>query len=238
MSKKKKIIFWTIGVIVVLVVLYLASVFFLCPKFSSMAQDQNYRSCSQDSDCVILRSDEGGCINKNNWVRLASYLCTPCSIFNRCLYPTSCTCNNGQCQAHFDNNYQSYDQQQEGVILTTDKTEYEKGKEVNVTITNNLKESIWYPFGDYTNNFALFGYNSSGWSQVPVLPFILPPERWSDPEIIELKSGELGILEHNPLGWVSESSLIFDKYKLRFYYKLSKDSEESVSADSNEFIIK
>lgn len=144
MSKTKKIILWATGIIVVLLILYLGSVLFFCPKFQDMAQNQEYRYCSQDSDCVPYNYDEGGCINKQNWLaRYAATLCTACS-FGGCLYPTSCTCENNQCKAHYDYGTEIQSEGEDGLVrVYRDGNLHKKNDAIHISVENNYDMPIY-----------------------------------------------------------------------------------------------
>lgn len=124
----------------------------------------------------------------------------------------------------------------EGVIITTDKLEYEQGEKLKVTIKNNSNNSVWYFFEIYSNNLKLMGYKNKQWTVVPMLPSSpLPPGHI--PEYLGLKPNESAILEYAPENEIDKKFLDYEKYKLSFSYEKNKYSKSQKILYSNEFTI-
>ncbi|MCK5504380.1 MAG: hypothetical protein KAJ10_04425, partial [Thermodesulfovibrionia bacterium] len=118
----------------------------------NFSQNPEYISCSQDSDCKITSC---GCLNNKTVFKCGSFVAFS-NLFSGCLSPSSCSCQDGQCVGSYD-----YDNDiQKEVSLTTDKTEYQTGEEVKLTVRNNLDEEIEF------YNIMTEKFNSNEWEEI------------------------------------------------------------------------
>jgi hypothetical protein len=140
------------------------------------------------------------------------------------------------------------------VSIFTDKTEYEQGETVKITIRNNLDKSIWY-LSDRSSWWDLEKQVNKDWKQIDLFPPIstegreecvqpLPPQ--SIEEILKelkpnfeiedtwnLRNCELEIGVSISIDFIDSGN-----YRLSFTYGFSKDSYGEKIIYSNEFTIK
>ena len=143
MPASKKLIFKIlIGALVAAILLFL--LYFLvipllfCTNIDfDLTKKLEYVSCSKDADCI---PKECGCLNAKG-VKKFSFLVNFCGVQLRCLSPSSCSCQDNKCLSGIS--------QSQGVTITTNKTEYERGEDVKAEI--NFEGTIYV-------------YNMTGWS--------------------------------------------------------------------------
>ena len=142
---------------------------------------------------------------------------------------TNCTkCSNTKMFPPFENQ----------VIITTDKTEYEQGETIKITVRNNLDKSIWWIPDKCTEEpLDLFKYNKGNWEQIHFSINVLCKHISS--EIAELKSTDSFEFLY---GYYWKRFFTPGRYKIRFEYSINKprntELEEKTSIYSNEFTIK
>lgn len=130
------------------------------------------------------------------------------------------------------------------VIITTDKTEYKQGEIVKITITNNLKESIYSQIGGNTPVFGIEYIErkrlNGTWEKLfaqcryPHCIYKIAPAQ-------EIKPGQSETFEWKPLIFINGTSETKQagpgRYRLLISY-LDYQKTEWRSVYSNEFIIK
>lgn len=124
------------------------------------------------------------------------------------------------------------------VTITTDKTEYQKGEKVIVTIANNLSDSIWYTLDCGEEPFDVYYANIGQWQQVhSYTKTLCEVKRW----LRELKPQTP--FEYNYGQLTSQLFEKAGKYKIQFRYTTTKpadidNQDDWTLAESNEFTIK
>ena len=125
------------------------------------------------------------------------------------------------------------------VTITTDKTEYEQGEMVKITVRNDLVESIWYREWDTKcsgTSFSIGKKRDNGYSFYPLgLAECAMDE-------VELKPKATRIYALNLNEWKKtkfpHTDIDTGVYKWRFIYILKNGDKESKTIYSNEFTIK
>ncbi len=124
------------------------------------------------------------------------------------------------------------------VLITTDKTEYEQGEIIQITVKNNLDKPIWYikeicPL----SCCALHKLENNEWKSLgipfPCIQFTYPG---GSIEPYRLNSGEE--LKKQLDTKAQDEFAGGGKYRLSFYYGLNKDNYTEKTIYSNEFTIK
>ncbi len=126
-----------IGIIVFILVLTYVMIIPLlfCTNIDfDFSKNPEYISCYQDSNCIAKTC---GCLNEKGAKKFSLWTIF-CGGRLMCIIPSSCVCQNGQCV----NNYDYDNDILEDMSLVTNKTEYQKGEEVKLTVRNNLDEEI------------------------------------------------------------------------------------------------
>ena len=219
---------------------------------SNFSQNSKFVSCSKNSDCVITSC---GCLNKKTVLKCGALVIFS-DLFSGCLPPSSCSCQNNKCVSDYDyGNDIKKNNIQEQIVLTTDKTEYQIGEEVVITIQNNLNQSIFYLEihpeicggycldHPYLELFKINNNNNSGnWEKVECI----------NEEIFSLKFPELNSKGNKKCLFFPKRYDIFDgknnRYKIVFYYNLQGIESDKATVEqaksqllkiySNEFTIK
>lgn len=134
-----------------------------------------------------------------------------------------------------------------GVDVFTDKTEYRQGETINITLKNNLDESIFSHFGNNDSVFSIECIERKTpdgiWEKLFVWDHSVvydmgPP--------VEIRPDESGTYLWKPLIYTNDHSDEVQAgpgtYKLKVYYQIRKGSSSKdwkwLTAYSNEFIIK
>ncbi len=156
--------------------------------------DEKY--CEQDSDCgwvsccsygyKCMRKDALSCPDPNY-----------CLAYIEPVPHEPCVCINNRCTV----------QSGKEVMITTDKTEYEQGDTVKITVRNNLKESIWYPKHIYCGASFWLLETCEG-EEVPYYEICL----WVAPDYRFTKLNPTEILEEEWDGKIHD----LREYKFRF----------------------
>lgn len=122
------------------------------------------------------------------------------------------------------------------VSISTDKTEYEQGEGITITIKNTLDKSIWYIKETCPPSCCnLHKWENNEWKN---LGDPMPCIQFTEPHSIEPK--ELKPKGNITKQWgmkIGASFVESGKYKLSFYYGLSKDNFTEKTIYSNEFTI-
>jgi len=127
-------------------------------------------------------------------------------------------------------------------VVRTDKTEYEQGEDIRITITNNLEKSIYSHIGSFTPEFSIGvverktqdGWESLfAWCQYPYcISDIDPP--------VEIKSGQSESFLWTPLIYIdgTEESARAEpgEYRLSILYRVEPGGWRATY--SNRFQIK
>jgi len=130
------------------------------------------------------------------------------------------------------------------VIITTDKTEYEREETVEITVRNNLDKSIWYsgkPSFGCSNAFDLGMKENKTYKE-----FYSLGTSWCISPILELKSKSEQVFDLELSGDFNQWLEIYDVYgiklpedfKLRFSYGFNGENLAEEEIYSNEFTIK
>jgi len=126
-----------------------------------------------------------------------------------------------------------------GVTLTTDKTEYEQGETVEITVRNNLVESIWYREWDTKCSGTSFSIGKKRDNRYSFYPLGLAECAMDE---VELKPKATRIYALNLNEWKKtkfpHTDIDTGVYKWRFIYILKNGDKESKTIYSNEFTIK
>lgn len=136
-----------------------------------------------------------------------------------------------------------------GVIVTTDKTEYEQGEIIKITIKNNLNESIYSHIGSSTPVFSIDHIEKKKpdgtWEKLFVqcrYPHCI--EKVAAPK--EIKPGQSEVFKWKPLIYINGTSKITQlktgTYRIVILYQIRKGSIPKDwkwnTVCSNEFMIK
>lgn len=127
------------------------------------------------------------------------------------------------------------------VVVSTDKTEYEQEDSVEITVTNNFKQSIFSVAASSTPEFSIKNIEkqkSDGtWEELPIYNCSWP-ECYTEVEGVEIKSGELEKFSWKPMTYINEKNINIEQglYRLNLEYQI-KDKEWK-TVYSNEFTIK
>ena len=128
------------------------------------------------------------------------------------------------------------------VTITTNKTEYELGETITITVRNGSDKPIWYiKYACPPSCCNLFRWETNEWKNLgdpmPCIQVIPPPT--GGPYFI--KPHELKLGESIKKQWdmtIGRKSAEGGRYRFSFYYGLSKDSYTEKTIYSNEFTIK
>lgn len=126
------------------------------------------------------------------------------------------------------------------LVISTDKTIYEKGGIVKISIENRLDKSIWYIKKICPPSCCnLFKWENSEWKNlgdpIPCIQLTPPPGVTYSIESDELKTDEVITKQWDiKLGGKYAKS---GSYRFSFYYGLNKDDPTSKTTYSNEFSI-
>ncbi len=187
----------------------------ICKDNQCMLLENKY--CEKDEDCIFTQCC--GCAKECN---------RKCDIKPEA---TPCKCENNQCvPTEFKQ-----------IVVTTDKTEYEQGETVKITVKNNLDKSIWYyEWSGFTcaDSFFLEKREDGEYRY-----FSIPGLRESPTQPVELKPNlekvywlNLSKLKEQCEGFSPEFSA--GTYKLGFNYGFTIEEHWSEKAYSNEFRIR
>ena len=116
------------------------------------SKNQEYISCSGDSDCIAKTC---GCLNEKGANKF-SFWTAFCGVRLGCLLPSSCSCQDRKCTSSYDYGNDILEE----VSLITDKIKYQTGEEVKLTVGNNLKEEIFFGI------LSLEEYQNNSWNQI------------------------------------------------------------------------
>lgn len=132
----------------------------------------------------------------------------------------------------------------EKVSITTDKTEYEQGGEIKITVKNNLDKSIWYVKKMCPSSCCnLFKLEDSEWKNLGNSIPCMVMDQLPSGTPYYFKADELKPGESITKQWESRAKwgkYVFGsgKYRFSFFYGLSKDNYTEKTIYSNEFTIK
>lgn len=124
------------------------------------------------------------------------------------------------------------------VTITTDKTEYEQGETLNITVRNGLDKSIWYiKVTCLPSCCSLHRWENNKWENLgdptPCIQLPLPPGTTLESD--ELKPGESISKQWDTMyGEFAKS----ERYRFSFHYGLSEDTYTEKTVYSPEFTIK
>lgn len=127
------------------------------------------------------------------------------------------------------------------VSVVTDKTEYEQGETIKITIKNDLNKSIWYVKKLCPPSCCnLYKWENNEWKNLgdpmPCVQLTPPPSGKS----YHFEADELKPEENITKQWNMKIATSFaesGKYRFSFYYGLSKESYTEKTIYSNEFRI-
>ena len=125
-----------------------------------------------------------------------------------------------------------------GVTITTDKTEYERGDTVEITVENNLDKSIWY--------YGKPSFGCSNAFDIGDKEFYSLGTSWCISPVSELKPKSEQVFDLELSGDFNQWLKIYDVYdiklpedfKLRFNYGFNKENPAEEKIYSNKFTIK
>ena len=120
---------------------------------------------------------------------------------------------------------------EEEIVITTDKTEYEQGEEVKITIENNSGKDIYY----YENIYCYLEYQKENGIWIQSLIINTP-----------CLKGKFGVIEKNKIiyfniDFIKNNHIYYSgngKYKITFNYGNSDKNAKEKIIYSDEFIIK
>lgn len=205
-------------------------------------------SCEIDSDCKPLYFSGNWmniCVNKNT-----NTLAVQSAVKNfrmKCPFPgvgppiDECSCVENKCVA--------ITKKTQEVTIATDKTEYEQGEVIKLTVKNNFDKSIWYwaknKCKTYPAESAMRAVERS-MGDIWLLYFPAQcPQESVKPIYTELKPKELVILEFKYKHFLTGSvrGEFLSKYKIVMWFSKEEPKEEigsspEIESYSNEFIIK
>ena len=198
--------------------------------------------CNHDYQCYgINYPNKVDCVNFIYAWRIQKDLDTPalfhCSESAICHSDVPCKCINNKCV---------FKETESQVTITTDKTEYEQGETVKITVKNNLDNSIWYLNGhsgcsDKNKSYTIYRLVNGTWKNVS------PPVK-----CIQIIGAGLPI--YKELTPSASTEFIWDQkiwsavngtiqapdgeYRISVKYKESREAEELKEVYPNEFMIK
>ena len=201
----------------------------VCDKVGCVCKDNQCvlsenKYCEKDEDCIFTQCC--GCARECN---------RKCNIKPEA---TPCRCENNQCvPAEFKQ-----------IVITTDKTEYEQGETVKITVKNNLDKPIWHY--DWSE-FGCVGGFSIGKREEEYKEFYLLATEECSSSIVKLEPRSEKVYKLNlslstltRKHWEEHNVKLLGTFKLKFNYFLNETSareyhiNEAITIYSNEFTIK
>lgn len=129
-------------------------------------------------------------------------------------------------------------EEEPAVTITTDKTEYEQGEEIEITIRNGLDKPIWYMEEGCPSCCGLYKWEDNKWKSLGPIRFCIMYTWPYIPKPDKLRSGKEIEIKWNMKMPGEEEFIRSGIYKFSFSFGLTKDSHNEKIAYSNEFIIK
>ncbi|MCD6550477.1 hypothetical protein J7K24_02955 [bacterium] len=216
------------------------------------------KSCQTDQDCKVVPIGIGLCLNKDQDTtrieqldkKLKECIRKQSSYVEYPIDPTKlikqCECRDGICRGI------NLEKKLNQVTITTDKTEYEQGEDIEMFIKNESNESIYLSTTECTgggelNNLTLERYSSGNWKNQEFMNYPKPKYFACFVKCIEIKEGEEFNISGNKLEYYDYNKkanfpLIPGKYRFRIVTgkQCEKDTglKNTSVIYSNEFIIK
>ena len=200
-----------------------------------LKEQSRITNCNLNSDCICCdvikdRNYEKICANKN-YMEENNFGCLLAESPYAFCMTHQCKCENNKCTA--------VEKSTQDVTLTTDKTEYERGDTVKITLKNNLDKPVFYLAGlTYcsTKPYEVYQFfhvqGEEKWLKVMLSPSkCAQVEGAGLPIYTELNAGESIEFTWNPGIWGTT-------HKISMKYKKSKNIEDLKEIYSNEFTIK